>query len=399
MTLHFFALNASAKKEASATLDPDVIFFSPNADGKQDSINFKINTDNVKNVSTWEIQFRDATGVVRKTISGLKKVPESVHWDGLDDFGAPSLEGAYDATIKVWLKNGDKVQSPHLGIILDITPPTVSIDCSSEYIFIKEGLMQPAAFNFSAVDLSGIAEWTLSLTDEDKREIYVDHSTQALPQTWTTKEQKLNYNLSKITAQLLVKDLAGNPGSSPPTALLAIVQSQSGSEGNQADLSSSPPPVASKNITKSQTKVSEPDRALPTNQRSSNQKTMSYFQMTSIISIIDLFGANATFGSPLLPQAKILLEPLARTLREAPGAKVTVIGHVESMKSGKESKSHSSHYAWRVFSYLVKEGALNKEMVAVKGLRSEVPIADNSTRVGRERNRRIEIQLFLPAEQ
>jgi len=72
---------------------------------------------------------------------------------------------------------------------------------------------------------------------------------------------------------------------------------------------------------------------------------------------------------------------------------------VDPKKSDKEAKAHSSHYAWRVFSFFVKDSGVARNSVSVKGLGAEVPIATNRTRLGRSRNRRIEIQLFLPSEE
>lgn len=388
LTIFVFADRGMAKKNPSVTIEAESSFFSPNKDGVQDEIIFKIQAIQLKSVLSWELQFQDSAGVVRKTISGTKKLPASIIWDGSDDFGAPCLEGAYQVSFKAWDEKNQLLSAPPLRVVLDLTPPTISLTAPTKTFFLpllktegKEGTIPPpvytpkvgqdpqtgggtipsATFYFSAVDLSGIAKWKLQMLDSNKQEFFSEDSTAPLPAAWRLSGKKVSIPIGKTTAILFVTDQAGNRGSSPPIEL--EVQTQSEQKSAPAE----------------------------------KGEVEQFLQWTNILSISDLFGKDADNQSALSPQASVLLDPLAKAILDSPGARTTILGHVDSRKNPKEEKALSSYFAWRVYSYFVRQKGVDKNAIAVKGLGADVPIADNRTLLGRARNRRIEMQIFLPA--
>ena len=363
--LLFFILpgNLLAKKISAVALLTDFLFFSPNKDGIQDDLILYPKLENVKSVAGWELQLRDASGTIRRTIASTKNLPSSFLWDGTDDFGAPCAEGNYEVILAVWDTKNRHFPAPSLAVTLDLTPPTISLDIDEKSIFVKEDLLSFPTFYLSAVDLSGISNWKLELQDPNKQEFYSQSSTHSLPTDWIIPPVSINPAVKKFTALLFVIDKAGNKGTSPPIELT---------------------------IRKEPAKKSE--------EIASNDAEGPFLQMTTILFVSELFGPDANYGSSLLPQAKILLDPISKTLLDSTGSRATVLGHVDSGKNRNEDKALSSYFAWRVFSYLVREKRVDKNTVAVRGMGSDVPIGDNRTSLGRARNRRIEIQFFLPQE-
>jgi OmpA-OmpF porin, OOP family len=101
-------------------------------------------------------------------------------------------------------------------------------------------------------------------------------------------------------------------------------------------------------------------------------------------------------GADLDPAGRSLLEALALTIRRCPDAQIEVSGHTESADDPAASEAISAARAEAVVDYLVRRGVDESRLVAA-GYGDMVPIADNATVEGRERNRRIEF-LVVPAQ-
>jgi len=426
LTVAVFSGILWAKKEPSIIVTADPAYLSPNNDNIVDNMTFHIAKERVKSVINWELQIRDSIGSVKKSFSGTKDIPDNIVWDGKDEFGAPSAEGIYDVFFKVWDKNNQLYESAPLRIILDLTPPTISLMTPERKIIIKNGVLQPVTFNFSAVDMSGISNWKLQLLDQNRKDYFTEIATGPLPSSWILSDPSVKPPVGKTTAILWVADLAGNKSSSPPlemevesitvstpvTAQKAVPVIPAAVEIEAPPVPVKPasavvpkavpipaPAASPKTIQVPQAKPPEPKEEKQTVQTVKAVKYDGPFlQMTTIISLSDLFGNNADKRSVLQPQASILLEPLANAMLLSPGARAIILGHVDKQKNTDEDKLLSSFFAWKTFSYFVKQKGVDKDSVSVKGMGANVPIADNKTSLGRSRNRRMEIQIFLPRE-
>lgn len=87
------------------------------------------------------------------------------------------------------------------------------------------------------------------------------------------------------------------------------------------------------------------------------------------------------------------LDAVADALNARPDiTKVTVIGHTDSMGDAGYNQSLSDDRAKAVADYLVSQG-VDSNKVNSKGMGESQPVADNSTAVGRAKNRRVELQV------
>ena len=73
-----------------------------------------------------------------------------------------------------------------------------------------------------------------------------------------------------------------------------------------------------------------------------------------------------------------------------PGLKLTVEGHTDSTGTAAFNQKLSEERAMTVRDYLVQQG-VDMNSVTAAGLGVGMPIADNSTAAGRQKNRRVEI--------
>ncbi len=106
---------------------------------------------------------------------------------------------------------------------------------------------------------------------------------------------------------------------------------------------------------------------------------------------IVLRNVNFESGSArLTPTSLAVVDTLAATLRAHPEVVVEVRGHTDSVGPADVNLDLSQRRAGAVRDELVQRGVAPGRITAV-GYGEDFPIADNSTREGRARNRRVEL--------
>jgi len=110
------------------------ILFSPLTKTKEGVI-FYPAVKGANKIKLWTFTVRDENGDIVKILSGRKKLPEKIVWDGLNNDGFIVADGRYSAEIYVQTDKGDfKFDDP--GIIVDNTPPFVSLKAADDVYFI-----------------------------------------------------------------------------------------------------------------------------------------------------------------------------------------------------------------------------------------------------------------------
>lgn len=99
-----------------------------------------------------------------------------------------------------------------------------------------------------------------------------------------------------------------------------------------------------------------------------------------------------TGKSSITKDSEEALVAILAILDEYPTAKFSIDGHTDSVGSAKSNKSLSEARALSVKEYLVSNG-VNEFRLSSTGYGEEKPIADNSSKSGRAKNRRVEINL------
>jgi outer membrane protein OmpA-like peptidoglycan-associated protein len=91
------------------------------------------------------------------------------------------------------------------------------------------------------------------------------------------------------------------------------------------------------------------------------------------------------------------LDILIKKIQSKSIQKVEIIGHTDNVGSDDLNKRLSESRAKSVFDYLGKNG-INADKMAFKGAGSSFPITSNSTKIGRAKNRRVEIVVSSTSE-
>jgi outer membrane protein OmpA-like peptidoglycan-associated protein len=105
-----------------------------------------------------------------------------------------------------------------------------------------------------------------------------------------------------------------------------------------------------------------------------------------------LEGITFTLGTAkLTPEASSILDIAANILQNNPDISMEVAGHTDSIGEKESNLRLSALRAQSVTSYLVSKG-VSADRLQSKGYGAEEPIADNTTKEGRAKNRRVELR-------
>ena len=109
---------------------------------------------------------------------------------------------------------------------------------------------------------------------------------------------------------------------------------------------------------------------------------------------IELPGVRFELNSAdLISESTAILDQAAETLRRNPQLKVEAAGYTDSTGTPSHNLDLSQRRAESVRRYLISKGA-NGDNISAKGYGEANPIADNSTRPGRQQNRRVDLRVL-----
>lgn len=107
-----------------------------------------------------------------------------------------------------------------------------------------------------------------------------------------------------------------------------------------------------------------------------------------VVTMADVLFATGKYN--LRPEARERLARLSGIVSSHPGLVLQVEGHTDSVGSDEFNQKLSEQRAEAVRSFLIGQG-LDQSTISAVGLGKAMPIADNSTAEGRQKNRRVEI--------
>ncbi|MFA7566195.1 MAG: FlgD immunoglobulin-like domain containing protein, partial [Alkalispirochaeta sp.] len=104
----------------------DISHFSPNGDGRRDTVTFTPDVSVTEGIREYEIVVRDRDGRARRTQRG-DTLP--LHWvfDGRDDGGKLLPEGTYRGELNLRYRHGNQPTAVSPEIVLDVTAPRLSV--------------------------------------------------------------------------------------------------------------------------------------------------------------------------------------------------------------------------------------------------------------------------------
>lgn len=140
----------------------------------------------------------------------------------------------------------------------------------------------------------------------------------------------------------------------------------------------------------------------PTSQNIDLKKSQEYKEITVDIPIKEIkvgktFVINNVFfdfaKADLKPESYYELDQIIKILNDNPQYKLEISGHTDNIGTDEFNMSLSQNRAAAVVNYLISKG-INKNRLIAKGYGKTQPVADNSTEIGRQKNRRVEFKIL-----
>jgi outer membrane protein OmpA-like peptidoglycan-associated protein/flagellar hook assembly protein FlgD len=181
-----------------------------------------------ESVKGWKLEVLDAGGTAVRSFSGdAENMPAVVSWDGKNDSGAMSAEGAYTARLSVDYGGAFAAGSTTSDrFVLDITPPSGSIDLSEPLFSPIEGSPTITLTVNATSRLAKIDSWRMEINDPE------DHLFMAFDAKWPTKDAVWNGKSTKgelvqsaedYPVVAMVRDEFGNAGELKATVPVDIL--------------------------------------------------------------------------------------------------------------------------------------------------------------------------------
>jgi len=140
--------------------------FSPNNDGRFETIEIGMFLNLLEGLESWELTIQNSQGYRVKNFSG-EDAQESmtVKWDGIDNDGRIT-SGTYRAVFSARYQKGDSPESISQDFVLDREGPEVSLIAAPQpFSPDDDGVDDEIEFRIQAQDISGIAAWNLEIFD------------------------------------------------------------------------------------------------------------------------------------------------------------------------------------------------------------------------------------------
>ncbi len=101
-----------------------------------------------------------------------------------------------------------------------------------------------------------------------------------------------------------------------------------------------------------------------------------------------------TGKTTLKPESIVILDEIAALMKKYPEYNLSISGHTDSVGSAAANQKLSEGRAKACYDYLIKKG-IDRSRMSYAGYGETQPIADNMTKEGRAKNRRVEFYMYI----
>ena len=192
--------------------------FSPNGDGKEDTVNIAVDSNRYKDIEWWRVIIRNEAGEEVMSFGGENELPESVSWDGtfgIEKGGGPVPDGLYRAELAGRYTKGNTIEDESYFFDLDTAPPRIDVAVSADpFEQTEAGVEGNVYVSVKVSDGAGkISSWEMDVLDESG-EILRSYAGEGDPSgniTWNTGANGTPFPASSEYQLILkVTDKGGN---------------------------------------------------------------------------------------------------------------------------------------------------------------------------------------------
>lgn len=339
--------------------------FSPNKDGRFDTINLIPQLENRIGLESWEILITDKQPKADSPRSNLvmeysgvsaDTLPNSITWDGKGMGGALQKDGTYYATLRVRYSNGNKPTTFPKPFTIDLSPPSIGVEADLR-IFTPDGdgNAEEQIFRLDMEDPSGISDWRLDVYE-------------------------IQYNEKNIRTRLPFKAFSGKE--EWPAKIFWDGKSDSGRLVESATVYDYILTAADRYGNKAETPVARFESGILVLQ------TKRGLQIR--LSSIEFDLGKSSLKKNAIP----VLEKLSIVLHRYPNYEIKIEGHTDDIGDDSINLRLSEQRALTVMNYLIEKENIPKERLTYEGRGEVFPLLPNNSWYNRSRNRRVEFILL-----
>ena len=195
--------------------------FSPDGDGASDDLIVLVDSSQYDILESWKLDVLDTDGNIVRDIRGFDILPPEIIWDGTavseDGKIRAAEEGSYRVRLSANYQKGDRVEAVSDIFVLDITPPKILIDVTSNpFATSDEGIEGEVYVTLKVLDNTEISYWSMDIlnTDGDILRSYSGEGDPSGDIIWNSAESNGGVAISldnpDFVLKLTVIDTGGN---------------------------------------------------------------------------------------------------------------------------------------------------------------------------------------------
>jgi len=346
---------------------------SPNGDGFMDAVDFVPSISSEKDLQKWYLDLYNRQAQVVRTIEGTGIPPAVITWEGKDNQGKLVPDGEYTYLFGLIYKSGNHPTSGTGKVIVDTTPPQYNFVVSPELFSPDDdGEADTLYLNLEVLDRNDVAGWEV-----------------VIYRKWNGKVDR-SVPFKKFSGKGNFKGMIKWDGYSDPVPMPAAIAAPDPKTYRKVDGKWAVLVDSAANYVAELSAADTLGNAIEASRNFS----------TDILVIPTPYGLKIMINSiqfefdkaELLPQSFPILERLIEIIEKFPHYKINIVGHTDSIGTDEYNQKLSERRAFAVYKYLV-EHDVDKDRLTIEGRGETQPIDDNSTEMGRARNRRVEFFL------
>lgn len=203
------------------TIDASTATFSPNGDGRLDTVTFSPQVPITRGIQRWALVITDSAGEAIRTYTDVRVVPPAITWNGLNQQRTVAPEGSYQATLTITYENGNQPQAAAPAVSIDVTPPTASVRVEDDVFSPNADGVKDVASVFQ--EASAEDRWTGTVRNEAGTAIrtYTWPGRPDQVTTWDGRDDTGRFVADGLYIySLTAVDAAGNRGTSNSASIL-----------------------------------------------------------------------------------------------------------------------------------------------------------------------------------
>ena len=156
------------------SIEPSVYIFSPNKDGRNDTVSFKLNTDNRQGLVEWRLDIKNIGGEVIQSFNDRNMgvdLPREIQWDGKTRLLPVAEDGRYSVSFSILYDTGNNPISKPKEVVLDTKPPKFELYTEDLFVSPNNDGSKETLVLYQRIEGGSEDAYTASIVDQRGRAV------------------------------------------------------------------------------------------------------------------------------------------------------------------------------------------------------------------------------------